>query len=300
MSRSATPPDAHCEPRDSVDRLLESWSRVVPDLDLSPVAIVARLGRLRRIIEAELEATFAQHGLRGPDFAALVTLRRLDRPGGVPQSLLMRELNLTSGTISVRIERLRSRGLARRSPDPTDHRNSLVTLTAAGRRLFEQVAPAHAATENRLLAALNPEQREQLTGLLRHLLVSFEGSTTDGSTPKLGLTLAPAHTTLALRRAAGLPDVLGLLVRDVEAGTPAADAGIKVGDVLVDADDHELRSVMSLHTAARQARRTGKLRLTAVREVNTRFDAVLDLRDDPADTHPPPRTAASEAAVHTI
>lgn len=57
-----------------------------------------RLGRPRRIIDTELEATFAQHGLNGPDFAALVTLRRLEQPDGVPQSRLMCELNLTSGT----------------------------------------------------------------------------------------------------------------------------------------------------------------------------------------------------------
>jgi DNA-binding MarR family transcriptional regulator len=286
--------------RDSVDRLLESWSHAAPELDLSPVAIVARLGRLRRIIEAELEATFAEHGLNGPDFSALVTLRRLERPGGVPQTQLMRELNLTSGTISGRVERLCARGLARRSPDTTDRRNSLITLTPEGRRLFEQVAPAHAATEDRLLAALNPDQREQLVGLLRQLLVSFEGTTVDGATPRLGLSLAPAHTALALRRAAGLPDVLGLLVRDVEVGSPAANAGIRIGDVLVDADDRELRSVTALHTAARQGRQGGELRLTGIRGEHTRFDAVLDLHPGAEDSDPSARTTGTEAAAHTI
>lgn len=297
MPRSSTPSG---DPGDSVDRLLDSWSRSAPDLDLSPVAVVARLGRLRRIIDAELEATFAQYGLNGPDFAALVTLRRLERPDGVPQSLLMRELNLTSGTISVRVERLCARGLARRSADPADHRNSRISLTAAGRQLFEQVAPAHAATENRLLAALDPDQREQLTGLLRQLLVSFEGSTAEGGTPKLGLGLAPAHTTLELRRKAGLPDVLGLLVCEVEAGAPAANAGIRLGDVLVKAEGHELRSVTSLHAAAKQARRTGTLHVTAVRRVKTRVEAVIDLRLGPVEGDMSGRTGTAETVMHTI
>jgi DNA-binding MarR family transcriptional regulator len=298
MTRSASPSD---DPRDSVDRLLESWSRAAPDLDLSPVAVVLRLERIRRIIDVELEVTFAQYGLNGPDFAALVTLRRLSRPGGIPQSLLMRELNLTSGTISVRVERLCARGLARRSSDPKDHRNSLIELTDAGRRLFEQVAPAHAATEYRLLAALNVDQREELTSLLRRLLVSFEGSTAgDGDTPRLGLSLASAHTTLALRRAAGLPDVVGLLVRDVEGDGPAERAGIRTGDVLVRAEDHELRSVTSLHAAVKQARTSAKLHLTGVRGVRTRFEAVLDLHGSPGDERWPVRTAAAEAPVHTI
>lgn len=297
MARSSSPSG---DPGDSVDRLLHSWSQADPDLDLSPVAIVARLGRLRRIIDAELEATFAQHGLNGPDFAALVTLRRLDQPGGVPQSTLQRELNITSGTISARVERLCSRDLARRSPDPADHRNSRISLTDAGLRLFEQVTPAHVATENRLLAALNPAQREQLADLLRQLLVSFEGSTADGDAPRLGLILAPAHVTIALRRAAGLPDVVGLLVRDLETGAPAANAGIRIGDVLVKAEDHELRSVTALHAAAKHAKRTGTLHVTVVRGAKAKHEIAVDVRHTPADGDPSGRTSAADAALHTL
>src|SRR5207302_7019438 len=183
------------------------------------------------------------HALNGSDFSALVTLRRLAQPGGVSQRQLMRELNLTSGTVSVRVDSLFRRGLVRRSPDPADHRTSLVTLTDAGRRLFEQVAPAHVATENRLLSTLSTEQREQLVTILRQLLVSFEGSTREGAIPRLGLTLAPAHTTLEVRRAVGLPDVIGLLVREVEPGGRASGAGVRTGDVLTRAGDRELRSV---------------------------------------------------------
>ena len=47
--------------------------------------------------------TFAEHGLNGADFGALVTLRRIDQPGGISQRQLMRELNLSSGTVSVRV-----------------------------------------------------------------------------------------------------------------------------------------------------------------------------------------------------
>src|ERR671931_2571892 len=89
-------------PRDSVDRLLESWGAVRPDLDLSPVAIVARLGRLRRAIAAELETVYAEHGLTGADFSALVTLRRLGGAG--PQNEPLREPRRTPGANSARVE----------------------------------------------------------------------------------------------------------------------------------------------------------------------------------------------------
>ena len=238
---------------DSIDRLLESWGAVRPDLDLSPVAIVARLGRLRRAIAAELETVYAEHGLTGADFSALVTLRRL---GGsaVSQTELMRELGLTSGTVSVRVDRLVARGLAERR---TDGRAARVSLTAAGADLFERVTPAHVAAEERLLAALDAGEREQLVALLRKLLVSFEGSAAGGDLPRLGAVLSPAHVTIAMRRAVGLPPVAGLLVREVEPDGPAAAAGLRTGDVL------ELRSIAELHAALRE----GRLEVGVVRGV---------------------------------
>lgn len=260
---------------DSVDRLLESWAAVRPDLDLSPVAVVARLGRLRRVIESELETVYAEHGLTGPDFTALVTLRRL---GTVSQTELMRELALTSGTVSVRVERLVARGLASRE---VEGRTTRVSLTALGVELFERVTPAHVDAEERLLAALDPREREQLATLLRRLLVSFEGST--GDRPRLGLVLAPAHVAIAMRRAVGLPPVAGLLVREVEEGGPAEAAGVQVGDVL------PFRSVGALHAATRRGR---TLELDLIRGVETVRVAV-----ELAPGEPP---AARGAALHAV
>jgi DNA-binding MarR family transcriptional regulator len=265
-------------PCDSVDRLLESWGAVRPDLDLSPVAIVARLGRLRRAIESELETVYAEHGLTGADFSALVTLRRLG--GAVPQTELMRELGLTSGTVSVRVERLVSRGLV---TTEADGRVNRVSLTRAGAELFERVTPAHVATEERLLAALDRSERDQLASLLRRLLVSFEGSAADGELPRLGVVLAPAHVTIAMRRAVGLPAEAGLLVREVEPEGPAAAAGLRTGDVL------RLRSIAELHAALRG-------RKHVVLDVVRGLD-VLEIRVALAAGDPP---AARGVALHAV
>jgi len=289
-------------PRDSVDSLLAGWARARPDLDLSPVAVIARLGRLQRIIDSELDATFAEYGLNGPDFAALVTLRRLDEPGGVSQRRLMRELNLTSGTVSVRVERLAERGLVTSAEDHRDRRNTLVALTPAGHELFDRVTPAHIATENRLLAALSAEQVAELVTLLRQLLVSFEGSADgDDELPRLGLSLAPAHQAIEIRRAVGLPGLVGLLVRSVEPGSRAGQAGIRTGDVLVRAGPEPLRSVTALYQAINAARVAGSLTITAVRGVDTEVDAVLDLGPRPAGEAPPGRAGPGPgAATHSV
>jgi len=64
---------------------------------------------------------------------------------------------------------------------------------------------------------------------------------------RLGAAIAPAHVARRLRSAAGLPEVDGLLVRDVEEGGPADRAGLKRGDVLVATGGRELRSLDDLY-----------------------------------------------------
>jgi serine protease Do len=53
--------------------------------------------------------------------------------------------------------------------------------------------------------------------------------------PRLGIAIAPPHVARRLRASVGLSDRTGLLVRGVEDGSPAARAGIREGDLLVEA-----------------------------------------------------------------
>jgi DNA-binding MarR family transcriptional regulator len=250
--------------RDQTDALLDSWAEYRPDLaaEFQSVSVLTRLLRLRAHVESGMHSVFKDFGLGGPDFTALVTLARIGGPGGVPQQRLAEEMGLTSGTVSVRIDQLVERGLAERRPDPDSRRSTLVRLTPAGAELFERIVPIHLANEERMLAALEPEERELLTGLLRKLLVEYEGSEQRGD--RLGLVLAPAHVSIAMRAAVGLPRVAGLLVRSVAAGSPAALANVRPGDVLVTAGGHDLRSGASLYAAISDAG-PGPLRVTVLR-----------------------------------
>lgn len=142
-------------PRDSIDALLTSWAARRPDLDFGPVAVIFRLARVRSHLDAELEPVYQRFGLGAADFEALVTLARISDSRGLSQRRLADELGLTSGTVSVRVDRLASQGLAQRVPDPASGRSTLITLTDAGRELFDRAAPAHLANEQRLLATLS-------------------------------------------------------------------------------------------------------------------------------------------------
>ncbi len=248
--------------RDRIDHLLLDWERERPDLDFTPVAVIARLGRVRTYIDAELAAVFARYGLSHADFVVIITLRRSGQPFQMPQARLMDALGLTSGTVSVRLDRLEKNGVVTRQPDPTSARSSLVQLTDKGLRLFDHVAPTHLLNEDRLLSALSDDERQTLADLLRHLLASFESTTTDVAA-ELGLTLEPAHLARARRQAVGLSDTPGLLVVGVAAHSPAADAGVERGDLLTELDGIPTRSTVALAILLEDLlrRRTAKIRV---------------------------------------
>src|SRR5215469_608630 len=214
---------AEDDPGDSVDLILGEWSGQRPDLELSAMAIVTRLARVHAHLQAGLQPVFARFELTGADFQVIVHLRRAGAPYRMSQTRLMSQLALTSGTVSLRVDRLVRRGIVVREPDPDDHRSQLVRITSEGLRLFDEVAPAHLANEDRLLSALTPAERATLDGLLRRTLSAFENSTVEIGLP-LGMSLEPAHIARERRAAVGLSDVAGLLVAGTLAGAPAAAA----------------------------------------------------------------------------
>ena len=69
---------------------------------------------------------------------------------------------------------------------------------------------------------------------------------------RLGVGLAPVPVARRLRRAVGLPDAEGLLIRTVEEGSPAEAAGLSPGDLLVSAAGNPLVTVDDLHAALEQ------------------------------------------------
>jgi DNA-binding MarR family transcriptional regulator len=267
---TASAPDAsHGTPEqasvpDSIDQLLADWARERPDLDFSPVGIVNRLARVRAHLDAALLQVFRRFDLTSADFRVIIALRRAGAPYQLPQARLMTQLALTSGTISLRVERLSKRGIVTREADPDDKRGQRVQLTADGLRLFGEIAPLHLANEERLLSSLTPDERVTLAQLLRKLLVSFESGTVQVGLP-LGMRLEPAHLARYRRTAVGLSDTPGLLIADTIAGTPAAAADLARGDLIVAVDGIESRSEEVLARAINRTGPGGQLRLSVLR-----------------------------------
>ncbi len=79
------------------------------------------------------------------------------------------------------------------------------------------------------------------------------------SRPQLGITITPGHVARRLRRAVGLPDTDGLLIRDVAEDSPAARAGLAPGDLIVAAASQPVRTVDDLSGALQAAGDTNEL-----------------------------------------
>jgi serine protease Do len=71
--------------------------------------------------------------------------------------------------------------------------------------------------------------------------------------PQLGIAITPGHVARRLRRAVGLPEAEGLLIRRVAEDSPAARAGLASGDLIVAAAGQPVRTVDDLSGALRAA-----------------------------------------------
>jgi S1-C subfamily serine protease len=71
----------------------------------------------------------------------------------------------------------------------------------------------------------------------------------DSGRRRLGVAVAPPRVAKRLRRAVGLPERDGVLVRAVEEGSPADRGGVRRGDLVVSADGAGIDGIDALHAA---------------------------------------------------
>ena len=159
--------------RDEVDELVEAWQRERADLDLSPVEVFSRISRLSRHLDLARRSAFTAQGIEPWEFDVLAALRRAGRPYQLTPGRLIRETLVTSGTMTNRVDRLATRGLVQRSPDPGDRRGVLVGLTPAGRKTVDAAFEELLDRERGLLESLPDDDRARLAALLRTLMSPF-------------------------------------------------------------------------------------------------------------------------------
>ena len=165
---------------DRIDGILAQWKRERPDLETRSMGVIGRIQRAAAALRPLLDQTHERSGLQGESFDVLASLRRSGPPYQLSPTQLYREMMLTSGAMTNRIDRLEEAGLVARRPDPNDRRGTLVRLTPKGKALVDAATTKHVANEDRLLAALGTREQQQLNDLLRKLLVSLQDTDANG------------------------------------------------------------------------------------------------------------------------
>jgi DNA-binding MarR family transcriptional regulator len=234
---------------------------------IDPVETTIRIGRH---LEAELEEVLGAHRLSLQSYFVLSALAQAPERT-LTQKQLGAAAGRTSGTTSVRLNRLTRAGLIERVKDPEDGRAVRVTLTDRGVQMVERAAETYTERASQLTAGLDDGAADvsaALTGWLEFF------SPTQRSALRLGVAVAPAAVANRMRRAVGLASATGLLVMGVEPESPAADAGLDQGDLIQTVAGQAIHSTGDLERALTQVHETvtiGLLRGADARDVEVRF-----------------------------
>ncbi|RNL83308.1 MarR family transcriptional regulator [Halostreptopolyspora alba] len=165
--------------KDNVDWRLDQWRTERPDIDPTPMGVMARIQRACRLLERELRDNFARYDLEIWEFDITSTLLRSGPPYQLTAGQLVESSMVTSGAITNRIDRLVAKGLVTREVDPRNRRSVLVALTDHGKELIDRVVVAHVDLEAKLLSELGGRDQELLAGLLRQLLIGLGDNSPD-------------------------------------------------------------------------------------------------------------------------
>jgi DNA-binding MarR family transcriptional regulator len=157
---------------DRVDNIIAEWRERQPDLDFRPLEVVSRILRAAHHLQARLDDIAAAYGLSHTgDLDVLIELHRAGPPHERAPSALAEAQLVTTGGMTVRLNRLQEHGLVERRPNPNDGRGVLVRLTSLGEAMAKDALPTLIETQAAVITALDVSDQERLADTLRKLLI---------------------------------------------------------------------------------------------------------------------------------
>jgi DNA-binding MarR family transcriptional regulator len=143
-------------------------------------AILSRLGRLLRALTREVGGADDGPAMTASQRIALV---ELGEDGPLRVNDLAHRMGTSSPTASRAVDVLESLGLASRSPEPGDRRALRISLTPAGRALFDERHARAAAAFAPATASLSADERRALLALLERMTGALRDGAGDGDRP---------------------------------------------------------------------------------------------------------------------
>jgi len=95
-----------------------------------------------------------------------------DGAPGAPMRMkeLAKKMGVTTGTLTVMIDRLEQQGVLKRTPHEKDRRSYLIALTEKGQGLFAEHHQYHLRLTEEITATLSPEEQALFSGVLEKIL----------------------------------------------------------------------------------------------------------------------------------
>ena len=133
----------------------------------SGIHVFLVLWKAARAVETYAEKSVTELRMCGSDFAVLEALLH---KGPLPVNEIGKKVLLTSGSITVAIDRLEEKQLVERRAHGSDRRARIVHLTKEGRKLITRAYAQHAADLEQLASAsLSATERVTLIRLLKKI-----------------------------------------------------------------------------------------------------------------------------------
>ena len=120
---------------------------------------------------ANTAISYARVGLDEADLtqSQFAVLEALYHVGPLNLGDLARRILTSSGNLTLVVDNLEKRGLARRTQPGKDKRFILATITPAGKKLIARIFPQHARRIVEIMDRLSPREQEELGHLCRKL-----------------------------------------------------------------------------------------------------------------------------------
>ena len=131
-----------------------------------------KLVRAADSVSAQLDGGLREVGLTSSQFGVLEALYHL---GPLTQGQLAGKLLKSSGNLTLVVDNLERRKLAKRRRHARDRRCVEVHLTAPGKRLISEFYPRHARSIRHAMSALAPYEQRHLAELCRRLGLAAAG-----------------------------------------------------------------------------------------------------------------------------
>jgi DNA-binding MarR family transcriptional regulator len=148
-----------------------TWPEIDPDVE----GIVVRVEKIHRHFQEAFRASLGEAGLTKEEWKVLMALHDSVRSHGS----LCHDLDVSTGAMTNRLDKLERRGLVRRAPDPRDRRGVLLELTETGKAQLEEYIEAGAGRERELMDELTIAEKRDLNRLLSKLLASLQTNTAE-------------------------------------------------------------------------------------------------------------------------